>query len=106
MKLTISLSLACFLGFAGLLHGQNDAKKSPSVEEDVNTPDTGAKVMLATYVGTFGKHKITINLDRIIGNTVALPLLPAGKAVGATFSVSLTCGAPLICISQPFNAIG
>ena len=79
MKLTTSLSLACLLACVGLLHGQNGDKKFPSVEEEVNAPDSGAKVMLATYVGSFGKHKITINLDRIIGNTVTGYSIVAGN---------------------------
>jgi hypothetical protein len=79
MKLNSCLPLVCFLAFAGLLHAQNDDKKPYDGEEDVNTPDTDAKVMLGTYVGAFGKHKITISLDRVIGKTVTGYSIVAGN---------------------------
>lgn len=77
MKATLCLPLACLLAFAGLSQGQD--KKPYDGEEDVNTPDTDAKAMLGTYVGTFGKHKITVSLDRIIGKTVTGYSIVAGN---------------------------
>jgi hypothetical protein len=77
MKAPLCLPLACLLAFAGLSSGQD--KKPYDGEEDVNTPDTNAKAMLGTYVGTFGKHKITLSLDRVIGNTVTGYSIVAGN---------------------------
>ena len=79
MKLKPCLLLACLFAFAGPLHAQTRNQKPDDAEEDVNTPDTDAKVMLGTYVGTFGKHKITISLDRVIGKTVTGYSIVAGN---------------------------
>ena len=79
MKANICLPIACLLTFASLSQGQNDDKKPSDAEEDVNTPDSNSKVMLGTYVGAFGKHKITLSLDRIIGNTVTGYSIVAGN---------------------------
>jgi len=79
MKLSLILPLASFLAFAGTLHAQEVDKKPYDGEEDVNTPDSDTKVMLGTYVGAFGKGKITICIDRIIGKTVTGYSITAGN---------------------------
>ncbi|MEO5915045.1 MAG: YARHG domain-containing protein [Luteolibacter sp.] len=79
MKLTLHLLAAMALVSAGILHLQAAEEKPDSGQEDVNTPDTDAKVMLGTYVGAFGERKITIGLDRVIGNTVTGYSIVAGN---------------------------
>lgn len=79
MKPSLILPLVSFLAFAGTLHAQEVDKKPYDGEEDVNTPNADAKVMLGTYVGTFGKGKITICIDRVIGKTVTGYSITAGN---------------------------
>ncbi|MES2660271.1 MAG: YARHG domain-containing protein [Verrucomicrobiota bacterium] len=79
MKPNLCLPLACLLAFAGPLSGQTADKKPYDGEEDVNTPNENAKVILGTYVGAFGRHKITISLDKVIGNTVTGYSIVAGN---------------------------
>ncbi|MES2437769.1 MAG: YARHG domain-containing protein [Verrucomicrobiota bacterium] len=79
MKLNLSLPVLCILAFAGPLPAQESDQKHYEGEEDVNTPDTDAKAMLGTFVGAFGERKITICLDRVIGNTVTGYSIVAGN---------------------------
>ena len=41
-----------------------------AANDDVNTPATGARQMLGTYVGDFGGNKITVCLQNLVGETV------------------------------------
>ncbi len=80
MKTTLCLPIACFLAFAGLLHGQTADKKPYDGAEDIaNNPDAYAKDMIGTFVGAFGERKITICVDRVIGQTVTGYSIVAGN---------------------------
>lgn len=88
MKLTLFLPAACLLGLAGVLPAQSAGQKPDHGEEDVNVPSADAKVMLGTFVGAFGERKITLCLDRIIGNTVTGYSIVAGneRAFGGSWT--------------------
>ena len=47
--------------------------------EDVSVKDSGAEAMIGSYVGAFGKRKIMIRLDRVIGKTVTGYSIVAGN---------------------------
>ena len=79
MKISFPLPIACLLAFASPLPGQGADKKPYDGEEDVSAPDQYAKDMIGTYVGEFGKQKITISLDRVIGDTVTGYSIVAGN---------------------------
>ncbi len=79
MKSPVLLPLTCLIALAGQMHAQEAGGKNYGGEEDVNQPDNFAKTMLGTYVGAFGKQKITICLDRIIGKTVTGYSIVAGN---------------------------
>ncbi|RYD21439.1 MAG: hypothetical protein EOP88_11295, partial [Verrucomicrobiaceae bacterium] len=79
MKLTSVLPVTFVFLSAGLLPTRAAEESSTSVEEDVNVATVDAKVMLGTYVGAFGERKITICLDRVIGNTVTGYSIVAGN---------------------------
>jgi YARHG domain len=88
MKLSLCLPVACVLAFAGILPAQDADTKPYNGEEDVNVPHAEAKMMLGTYVGAFGQRKITICLDRVVGNTVTGYSIVAGNE--RAFSGSFT----------------
>ncbi len=71
MKTFLSFSIACLVALVSPLPVQ--------AEEDVNTADDYAKDMVGTYVGAFGAQKITISLDRVIGDTVTGYSIVAGN---------------------------
>ncbi len=71
MKNFLYFTIASLFAFVSPLHLQ--------AEEDVNTPDEYAKDMVGTYVGAFGAQKITISLDRVIGDTVTGYSIVAGN---------------------------
>ncbi len=79
MKLTPSLLALCLLASSGSLHAQSAEPKSYAGEDEVNAAHDHAKVMLGTYVGAFGQRKITICLDRVIGNSVTGYSIVAGN---------------------------
>ena len=51
----------------------------PDPSDDVSVPDSNASAMIGTYVGDFGKRKITVSLDRVIGKTVSGYSIVAGN---------------------------
>lgn len=79
MKLAPCLIVLCVLASPGVLHAQSDGSKVQNAEEDVSLPDKQASRMLGTYVGAFGKRKITISLDKVIGKTVTGYSIVAGN---------------------------
>jgi hypothetical protein len=78
MKLFLSLPTACLLVLSGIAAGE-DREAKYSGQEDVEAPDSSAQEMLGTYVGAFGERKITICLDRIVGQTVTGYSIVAGN---------------------------
>jgi hypothetical protein len=76
----MKLALPCIALLAALstLSAENTEAK-PDGTEDVSIPDGSAAAMKGTYVGAFGKHKITICLDRVIGATVSGYSIVAGN---------------------------
>ena len=73
-----SLIAVGFLATAGTLSARDpDVKPDPT--DDVSVPDRNASAMIGTYVGDFGKRKITISLDRVIGKTVSGYSIVAGN---------------------------
>lgn len=96
MKLSLCLPVACFLACSGITHAQKDDKKPYDGEEDLNAPDQVVKDMLGTYVGEFGKHKITLCISQVIGDTLTGYSIVAGNerafsgswsAIGLDFAV-------------------
>lgn len=79
MKLTPTLFALCLLASGGSLHAQSAAPKHDAGEDEVNASHEHAKAMLGTYVGAFGERKITICLDRVIGNSVTGYSIVAGN---------------------------
>jgi len=79
MKSALSFSILCLLAFAAPSHGQPAATREYAGEDEVNAKQDEAKAILGTYVGPFGKWKITICLDRIIGNSVTGYSIVAGN---------------------------
>jgi hypothetical protein len=67
------------LASAGSLSAQSTEVKPYAGEDDVTAPNEIAPAMIGTYVGAFGKRKITISLDRIIGKTVTGYSIVAGN---------------------------
>src|SRR6478735_563087 len=101
MKLNLSLPIACVLAFAGHLHAQDHSAKTYSGEEDVRAANDDAQAMLGTYVGAFGKRKITICLDRVIGNSVTGYSIVAGNERAFSGSWSKVDGDYVILAKEP-----
>ena len=72
------LTLCASIVFLGTVFS---AAKEESVEtdSDVSTPKTETSVIKGTYVGDFGGKKITICIDRIVGETVTGYSIVAGN---------------------------
>lgn len=79
MKIRLCLPLACLLACSGTAPAQKDDKKPYDGEQDVSAPDEYAKDMIGTFVGAFGERKITICVDRVIGQTVTGYSIVAGN---------------------------
>ncbi len=79
MKRTPYLLTVCIITSLGSLHGQSAGTKPSTGDDEVNVAHKDAQEMLGTYVGAFGERKITICLDRIIGNTVTGYSIVAGN---------------------------
>lgn len=101
MKLSPCLPIACFLAFAGHLHAQDQNPKTYSGEDDVRAANDDAKAMLGTYVGAFGERKITICVDRIIGNSVTGYSIVAGNERAFSGSWSKVDGDFAIIAKEP-----
>ncbi len=79
MKHSPYLLAAWVLASAGSVHAQNADSKTYAGEDEVNAAHDDAKEMLGTYVGAFGERKITICLDRVIGNSITGYSIVAGN---------------------------
>ena len=64
---------------AGLLLIAAPHGLSEQTDDDVSVQDSSASAMTGTYVGAFGKRKINICLDRVIGSTVTGYSIVAGN---------------------------
>jgi hypothetical protein len=64
---------------AGLLLAAAPHAVSEQTDSDVSVQNQDASAMTGTYVGPFGKRKITVCLDRVIGNTVTGYSIVAGN---------------------------
>jgi YARHG domain len=89
----ISRCAVCFLyiGFAGAGIAAPPAAPASSVEDanpDVQAPDSAPREMLGTYVGAFGSNKITVCLQKVIGQTINGYSVVAGnqRAFAGSFS--------------------
>lgn len=71
MRKTITLCASLLLWGAAITRAETDS--------DVSAPDVAASAMKGTYVGDFGGHKITLCIDRIIGETVTGYSIVAGN---------------------------
>jgi hypothetical protein len=71
MRKTITLFASLLLLGAAIARAETDS--------DVSAPDAAASAMKGTYVGDFGGHKITLCIDRIIGETVTGYSIVAGN---------------------------
>ena len=84
-KVFLSFAVASITSFALLVFCSAEPKpaKGPATglpmpastapdrdNDDVSNPATGANSLLGTYVGPFGKHRITICLQNVVGETV------------------------------------
>lgn len=57
----------------------NAAVTNAETDSDVSKPDAIASVMKGTYVGDFGGKKITVCIDRVIGETITGYSIVAGN---------------------------
>ncbi len=71
MRKTYALCTALLILVAASVRAENDS--------DVSKPDAMATAMKGTYVGDFGGKKITVCLDRVIGETVTGYSIVAGN---------------------------
>lgn len=101
MKSRLFLAAICALTLTGHLPAQDTAGKTYSGEEDVNQPDESAKRMLGTYVGKFGERKITLCLDRVIGNTVTGYSIVAGNERAFSGSWTAMGGDYIVVAKEP-----
>lgn len=67
-KITTLCASLLFLGAAAI-----------RAENDISKPDAVASVMKGTYVGDFGGKKITVCIDRVIGETITGYSIVAGN---------------------------
>lgn len=101
MKHTPYLLAVCVLASAGSLHAQATPVKADAGEDEVNAAHEDAKEMLGTYVGPFGERKITICLDRVIGNSVTGYSIVAGNERAFSGSWSRVNGDLTIVAKEP-----
>ena len=78
MKNVVRFLIIPLLACNVTLPAREPAEKPPA-DEDVSVPDASAASMAGTYVGAFGKRKITIGIDRVIGKTVSGYSIVAGN---------------------------
>lgn len=71
MRKTFALCASFLLLGAAITQAETDP--------DVSAPDANASAMKGTYVGDFGGKKITVSIDRIIGETVTGYSIVAGN---------------------------
>ena len=83
-----------WLASAATLSAQSAEVKPDTDEEEVSAPDKQASAMIGTYVGTFGTHKITICVDRVIGKTVTGYNIVSGNERAFSGTWSQAAGEP------------
>ncbi|MDA0767568.1 MAG: YARHG domain-containing protein [Verrucomicrobia bacterium] len=87
--------------FAGLLLAAATPARSQDADPEVSVQDQGASAMTGTFVGAFGKRKITICLDRVIGQTVTGYSIVVGNERAFSGSWEATSGVHIISAKEP-----
>ena len=101
-----SQSIVCLLavGFAPLAAAESKAGSASSIVEanpDVQAPNAPAQGMLGTYVGAFGANKITVCLQKVIGQTLNGYSVVAGNQRAFSGSIIEKDGAFSITAREP-----
>jgi len=92
--------------FAPLAFAESKAGAASSIQDsnpDVQTPNAPAQEMLGTYVGAFGLNKITVCLQKVIGDSINGYSVVAGNERAFSGPVALKDGVYSMTAREPGN---